>query len=117
MSRASQSLLRCLTTSSLAIALLLSLISCGSGKRPAAHSPIAVRPSIVGEIAVVDEAKRFVLIDLESNLYVPAPGTLLRAVNAAGRSARLKASPEQKRPFIAADIVDGDPAVGDEVMR
>jgi hypothetical protein len=48
---------------------------------------------------------------------VPAPGTALRATNSSGATARLKASPEQKRPFIAADIVDGDPAVGDQVFR
>ncbi len=71
----------------------------------------------MGEVAVVDEGKRFVLIDLASNLYVPAPGAALRATNAKGETARLKASPEQKRPFVAADIIDGDPAVGDQVVR
>jgi hypothetical protein len=72
---------------------------------------------IVGEIAVVNEAKGFVLVDLQFNLYVPAPGTALHTTNAAGETAHLKAGPEQKRPFIAADIVDGDPAVGDQVVR
>ena len=57
---------------------------------------------------MVNEAEHFVLIDLGSNLYVPAPGTTLRATDAAGETAHLKASPEQKRPFIAADIIDGD---------
>ena len=66
---------------------------------------------------MVDEEKRFVLIDLQSNLYVPAPGTALSTTNAAGETAHLKASPEQKRPFIAADIIDGEPAVGDEVLK
>ena len=85
---------------------------------PLKPAPGAVtQPHVVGEIAVVDEEKRFVLIDLESNLYVPLPGTELRSRNAAGAIAHLKASPEQKRPFIAADIVDGDPAVGDQVLR
>ncbi len=65
----------------------------------------------------MDKEKRFVLIDLASNLYVPAPGAALRSTNAAGATAQLKASSEQKRPFIAADIVDGEPAVGDEVVR
>ncbi len=84
-------------------------------KAPAATAP--PRPRVVGEVAVVDEEKRFVLIDLQSNLYVPPPGTELRTTNAAGDTAHLKASPEQKRPFIAADIVDGEPAVGDEVWK
>ncbi len=84
-------------------------------KAPAATAP--PRPRVVGEVAVVDEEKRFVLIDLQSYLYVPLPGTALYTTNAAGETAHLKASPEQKRPFIAADIVDGDPAAGDEVWK
>ncbi len=75
------------------------------------------RVRVVGEVAVVDEERRFVLIDLQSNLYVPAPGTALSTTNAAGKTAQLKASDEQKRPFIAADIIEGEPAVGDQVMK
>ena len=91
--------------------------SCAPGKRPQPPATLAIPPRIIGEVAIVDEEKQFVLIDLESNLYVPAPGTALRAINAKGEAAHLKASPEQKRPFVAADIVDGEPAVGDKVVR
>ncbi|MBA3608001.1 MAG: hypothetical protein H0W43_05750 [Chthoniobacterales bacterium] len=103
----------------LTIGGLLLLSGCASAARPKAvpTASAAARPRVVGEVAVVDEEKRFVLIDLQSNLYVPPPGTELRTTNSAGDTARLKASPEQKRPFIAADIVDGDPAVGDEVLK
>jgi hypothetical protein len=97
--------------------LWLSVTGCATGSSPAATSTAPAQPTMIGEIAVVDEEKRFVLIDLDSNLYVPSPGTALRATNPSGVTARLKASPEQKRPFIAADIIDGDPAVGDEVIR
>jgi hypothetical protein len=83
----------------------------------AAANAATLEPRVVGEVAVVDEEKHFVLVDLESNLYVPAPGTALRATNANGGVAHLKASPEQKRPFVAADIIDGDPSVGDQVVR
>ncbi len=104
----------CLTTTG-----VFALTGCAPGahrsKPPSAAA--ATKPRLVGEVAVVDEEKKFVLIDLESNLYVPAPGTKLQTTNAAGGTAHLKASPEQKRPFIAADIVDGDPAVGDQVVR
>jgi hypothetical protein len=96
---------------------ILILNGCAREKQPATAPPAAIAPRVVGEVAIVDEEKRFVLIDLESNLYVPAPGTELRATNAHGETAHLKASPEQKRPFVAADIVDGEPAVGDEVVR
>ena len=44
-------------------------------QRPARGAAAPEPPSVVGEVAVVDEEKRFVLIDLDSNLYVPAPGT------------------------------------------
>jgi hypothetical protein len=113
---ASQILLRFLTIAGATSSLLL-FAGCATKPRPAAAPPAPVRPSVVGEIAVVDEEKRFVLIDLDSNLYVPAPGAALRSINASGAAAHLKASAEQKRPFIAADIVDGEPVVGDEVVR
>ena len=104
----------------------VSFLSCGgcggrARKAPAATGSASATPlvvhRIVGEIAVVDAAEHFVLIDLGSNLYVPAPRTTLRSRDAAGVAARLKTSPEQKRPFIAADIIDGAPKVGDEVLR
>ncbi|MGH8093209.1 MAG: hypothetical protein ACREIF_07045 [Chthoniobacterales bacterium] len=101
-----------------ATALSLIFGGCGSNPKKAAPATSAPRPPmIVGEVTIVDKVRRFVLIDLQSNLYVPAPGTALRTTNAAGETAHLKASPEQKRPFVAADIVDGDPAVGDQVIR
>jgi glutathione synthase/RimK-type ligase-like ATP-grasp enzyme len=99
---------------------LLALGGCASKPRKpptAAAAPATRRTIIVGEVIVVDEERRFVLVDLKSNLYVPGPGTALRTTNAARETAHLKASPEQKRPFVAADIVDGDPAVGDQVVQ
>jgi len=90
---------------------------CTTGLRRAAVSTGPVQPMIVGEIALVDEAQRFVLVDLDNHLYVPSPGTALQTTNASGEVAHLKASPEQKRPFIAADIIDGDPVVGDQVIK
>ena len=77
----------------------------------------ADQPVVVGEVAWVDETNHFVLIDVGSGLYVPAPGVLLRAKNTSGETARLKTAPERKRPFVAADIVDGEPKVGDQVIR
>jgi hypothetical protein len=113
-----QLLLRCLTIAAVPIAFYFSFTGCASMTRPAAATPASVTlPVVVGEIAVVDEEKHFVLIDLDSNLYVPPPGAALRSTNGAGKTAHFKASPEQKRPFIAADIIDGEPAVGDEVVR
>jgi hypothetical protein len=72
----------------------------------------------VGSVALVDEENRFVLIDLESNLYVPAVGAVLRTRDASGHTTgRVRTAPEQQRPFIAADMVEGTPRVGDEVQQ
>ena len=106
-----------LTILGASISLVLSVTGCATGPRPAAASAAPAPPVVIGEIAVMDEEQRFVLIDLDSNLYVPAPGTALRTTNPSGKIAQLKASPEQKRPFIAADIIDGDPVVGEQVIR
>jgi hypothetical protein len=104
-------------------AILSALLSLGGCARQTPAKPTGVagaavpEPRVVGEVAVVDQEEKFVLVDLDSHLYVPAPGTALRATNAKGEIAHLKTSPEQKRPFVAADIIDGDPTVGDEVVR
>lgn len=96
--------------------LSLTLSGCAAAHHRAATTT-PPEPVVIGEVALVDEAGRFVLIDLDSNLYVPPPGASLRTANAAGETGHLQTSPEQKRPFIAADIVDGHPAVGDQVLR
>ena len=72
---------------------------------------------VVGEVAVVNDGKHFVLVDLGSNLYVPDPGTALRVLHNGVVTAQLTTSPEQKPSFIAADVVAGAPEVGDPVER
>jgi hypothetical protein len=89
---------------------------CSPTRRPTSATASTIRRT-VGEVVVVDEERRFVLIDLQSNLYVPAPGVKLRTMHNSTETGRLKTSPEQKRPFVAADIIDGKPAVGDQVVQ
>jgi hypothetical protein len=115
---APQILLRCLTTGGAALSFLLAFSACAPRPQRAVSRPGEVTPPmVVGEIAIVDEEKQFVLIDLDSNLYVPPANTPLRSTNGAGKTAHLRVSPEQKRPFIAADIIDGQPAMGDKVVQ
>ena len=99
----------CLTTFG-AVGSLLAFGGCAA--QPKRTAPAQVH---IGQVALVNGEKRFVLIDLGSNLYVPAPGLVLISTNAAGAIAHLKTTPEQKRPFVAADIIDGTPAAGDQV--
>jgi hypothetical protein len=102
-----------------AILLAVALSGCGAPPHrvPPNSSSAASAAVEVGRITIINQKNRFVLIDLESNLYVPAPGTPLISISPTGKTAHLKASAEQKRPFIAADILDGEPAVGDRVVR
>ncbi|HEX3816942.1 MAG TPA: hypothetical protein VHW03_01490 [Chthoniobacterales bacterium] len=109
--------LRPCLTSAAAVAVLFVVGNCATPRQ--IQTPLAKPngPIVVGKIAIVNEERHFVLIDLGSFLSVPEPGTALRAVNAAGEIAHLRASPEQQRPFVAADIIDGQPSVGDQVLR
>ena len=115
--RAAPCNLLCLTMIG-ALALGLAFSGCGSsGSRTTAPKAAGPRAINVGEVAVVDKERRFVLIDLESSLYVPAPGVALRTLQGSTETGHLKVSPERKRPFIAADILDGEPKVGDRVVQ
>ncbi|MGI8432862.1 MAG: hypothetical protein ACR2MW_11315 [Chthoniobacterales bacterium] len=104
-------------TMTAALASSLLATSCASRTHSGSPTPAPIERRFVGQVAIVDAEQGFVLIDLGSNLYVPEPGVLLRASNDGGETAQLKTTPEQKRPFVAADIVEGHPLVGDQVFR
>jgi hypothetical protein len=75
-------------------------------------------PAYVGEISVLNRDAHFVLVDVSPTMSPPPPASELTARNAEGvESARLKVTPENKRPFIAADIVSGSPKRGDRVYQ
>ena len=85
---------------------------------PAAAAATATVPAFVGTVAIVNERGGFVLIDTASALSLPGVGTSLISRNGEGEeSARLKTTPEHKRPFITADIVSGKPVAGDRVYQ
>jgi hypothetical protein len=69
----------------------------------------------LGKILLVKDKLEFVLIDIGT---APAPeaGTRLLAYTDANPSAELAVSSFQKRPFLIADIVSGEPKVGDAVV-
>jgi len=71
----------------------------------------------MGQVMVVDEAKRFVLVRsplatslaVDSTLVVKSPG-------GGATTGRIKVSPERDRSRLAADIVEGAPKLGDIVF-
>jgi hypothetical protein len=70
----------------------------------------------VGTVAVVNEDLHFVLVDVGS-LYVPQSGTALKSFSGDAETGILAVDPEKQRPFIVADIIKGEPKVGDEVRE
>jgi hypothetical protein len=85
-------------------------------RRSSAAAPAPPGPHRVGTVAVVNEELRFVLVDVGS-LYVPQAGTALKSFSGSAETGILAVGPEKQRPFIVADIVKGEPKVGDEVRE
>ncbi len=97
---------------------LLLLAAAGCGTMPVKdRNPAITAPVYVGSISVVNTESHFVLIDLSGTAAPLANGTDLTAISAAGVAARLKVTPEKKRPFVTADIVSGTPKRGERVYR
>lgn len=92
-----------------------------SGTPPAAESapaPALPRPQKrpIGTVHLVQPAAGFLLIQSSRTLAV-APEAELMTYDAGGRpTGKLKLSPERKSGFLAADIVEGHPQVGDRVL-
>lgn len=80
------------------------------------NAGMPVGPRRVGTVAVVNDELHFALIDVGS-LYTPPPGTALKSFSAGAETSILAVGAERQRPFIAADIVKGEPKVGDEVRE
>lgn len=72
----------------------------------------------LGLISLVNNNSDFVLIDIGTS-PAPAPGSRLQAYSAQRGSApaELSVSNYQRRPFLIADIISGDPRVGDSVVQ
>jgi hypothetical protein len=90
-------------------------------KRPVKRDDSHVREMLdgrrpIGQIAMLDREHEFVLIrsPLPESLKEK---TMLVARDAAGSTTgKLKVSPEKKRTFLAADITEGSPKMGDVVF-
>jgi hypothetical protein len=109
--------------------LLPGLSGCGGGpeelpayerKSPASGSAStrrisADRPQLVGKVSLINTEDEFVLIEMQTP-RIPAPGMLLTARDGQMKTARLKVSNEERRPFIIADIQEGLPGQEDQVF-
>ena len=69
----------------------------------------------VGEVAYVDDAEHFVLIRALTGIQL-APEATLETRRDGKRTALLRATPEKKNAFLAADLLEGTPQTGDGVF-
>ena len=69
----------------------------------------------VGEVAYVDDAEQFVLIRALTGIHL-TPEAMLETRRDGKRTALLRATPEKKNAFMAADLLEGTPQTGDGVF-
>ncbi len=76
--------------------------------------PVASAPLWIGSIKVVNARDRYVLIDSALAVAMP-PGEILNSVGNDFESGSVRTTADRVHPFFIADIVSGNPAVGDRV--
>lgn len=97
----------------IALVLLVVFASGCAQKQALTRGPI---PRRVGEIALVNEPLGFVLVDVGS-AYSPPVGLKLQTAREGSPSGVVTVTAERNRPFIAADITEGTPQKGDDVIE
>ena len=75
--------------------------------------PEATLPTWVGRVVMVDAVHRFVLVDAGSG-SAPAAGRDVVTLRDKRQTALLRVTAEARPPYIAMDIVEGEPALGDQ---
>ena len=75
--------------------------------------PEATLPTWVGRVVMVDTVHRFVLVDAGS-ASGPAVGRDVVTLRDKHQTALLRVTAEARPPYIALDILEGEPALGDQ---
>ena len=95
--------------------LVLAMLFAGCALFKKKEKPAApATENFLGTISTVNEAGHFVLVDF-GGFAAPTPGANLEVRRAGATVATIKAGVEIRRPFAAADIIDGTPQTGDDV--
>ena len=113
-----------LTAIGLSLALLFGTTGCtvlahvfkGRKKKDDTRVERATVPERVGEIVLLNDDARFVLVDLDTG-NAPDAGTALKVMRQGVEVGVLALGDVRRRPFIVADIVSGTPQKGDLVYR
>jgi hypothetical protein len=104
--------------------IFLTLVSCTSAPHatPKKTAPLIPRHPLLGRVQRVDSTHGFVLIQKAPGAFIPewddsAPPILLRCLHHEQLCGLLRLSNERRRDLLIADILDGDPSVGDTVTE
>jgi len=81
-------------------------------KKP--EAPEATLPTWMGRVVMVDAENRFALVDTGAPIKLPA-GQKLLAFREKQRTAVLETTSEIRPPFLAVKLIDGTPALDDQV--
>lgn len=90
------------------------LSSCALLGKKKSPVPEATLPTWIGRIIMVDVEHQFALVDIGASLRV-APETRLLSFRDQRRTALLTATAETRPPYIAVEITEGFPSLGDQV--
>lgn len=71
---------------------------------------------LIGLVELVNPEQRFVLVRTEGAVKIPL-GDQIITLDATGAQAKLKVTPERKQNFLTADIIEGQPKVGNLVIH
>jgi hypothetical protein len=77
--------------------------------------PEASLPSWLGRVVMVDEAHGFVLVDTGAPMTLQ-PGAAVLTFREKSRTGSLRVTKEARPPYVALEIVDGAPAIGDQAV-
>ena len=95
------------------------LIFCGAGcalfGTKKQDIPEATLPSWIGRVIMVETGHRFVLVDVGAGSG-PAAGTAAMDYREKRRTAQLIVTKESRPPYIAMEVIEGGPALGDQVV-
>ena len=77
----------------------------------------SVAEVVLGQVRQVDHRYGFVVVELLARSPELAPGDTLEIRREGRPAVALRISPQATRRFVVADVVSGEPEVGDDVYR
>ncbi len=77
------------------------------------HFTMALSQNALGTVTVINQLHHFVLLNTRS---CPPPGTFLACISGSQQTALLRVAPPSRPPFLIADIIQGDPTIGEKVF-